>query len=91
MLGSFLKGIVGVFIMFLPFPITYAESEKLKGAPEGLNATLQFLLWENERVPNNETVETARFLYRCLALDPQLRPSAGDLLNDPWFDDVRDQ
>lgn len=88
---DFSKETVSVFIVSTVFCHLRSVSETLKGAPEGLNATIQFLLWENERVPNTEIVEISRFLYRCLALDPQLRPSAKELLDDPWFADVRDE
>lgn len=31
---------------------------------------------------------TAMFLHRCLCLNPDDRPSAEDLLRDPWFEGV---
>ncbi|GJE96970.1 kinase-like protein [Phanerochaete sordida] len=37
-------------------------------------------------VPANEISSTARFLHRCLCLNPADRPSAEDLLRDPWFE-----
>jgi serine/threonine protein kinase len=32
-----------------------------------------------------EREELARFLERCFVLDPALRPTASELLQDPYF------
>jgi len=35
-----------------------------------------------------EAKAAATFLRRCITLDPQARPSAEDLLQDPWLMDA---
>ncbi|KAF8644875.1 hypothetical protein AX16_008221 [Volvariella volvacea WC 439] len=35
-----------------------------------------------------DIVDTARFIKRCIRLNPEDRPSAEELLQDPWFDGV---
>ncbi|KAL0948553.1 hypothetical protein HGRIS_011113 [Hohenbuehelia grisea] len=32
-----------------------------------------------------ELLETSVFIYRALTLDPKARPSASELLSDPWL------
>ena len=37
------------------------------------------------------TKEAARIIENCLMLDPRKRPSAKDLLEDPYFKDLKDK
>lgn len=34
---------------------------------------------------DRDVQETAEFITRCLTVDPSLRPTAKELLDDPWF------
>ena len=50
-------------------------------APSALEDVLRGLKVADE----SEILGTAAFLRRCLTLDPKLRPSAQELLNDGWL------
>jgi serine/threonine-protein kinase SRPK3 len=38
-----------------------------------------------EVMSEEDVISTAAFMQRCLQLDPTNRPSADELLKDPWF------
>lgn len=40
-------------------------------------------------LPDQLSEQGRRFLLRCLEHDPRKRPSAIELLNDPWIDEIR--
>jgi serine/threonine-protein kinase SRPK3 len=50
--------------------------------------SLEGLLTFTGAVSPSDIPHIAAFLHRCLAIDPAARPSALELLNDPWFSDV---
>jgi serine/threonine-protein kinase SRPK3 len=49
---------------------------------------LEEILYGLGTVQADDVPGVAAFMRRCLALDPALRPSALQLLNDKWLEDL---
>lgn len=50
--------------------------------------TIEECLAHYERVGNRDIAPAAAFIRRCLTIDPSIRPSASELLQDGWLDGV---
>ena len=80
---------------FGPFPDKYVEisdaitMEHLHGI-EGLVARRGGRIKYRNTLAGHFCKETMDFLDRLMKLDPRDRPSAQDLLQDPWLSDVAD-
>jgi serine/threonine-protein kinase SRPK3 len=61
------------------------HTAKGKFVPEFVPTILEDRLRRLEAVDENEIAGVAGFLRRCLTLDPKLRPSAQELLEDRWL------
>lgn len=68
--------------------ITDASAGSLKKNPEIF--TWSIALWINQHkvVSPEEGEIMAKFLERCLRLNPEDRATAAELVNDPWLGDV---
>ncbi|KAF8651833.1 hypothetical protein AX16_004633 [Volvariella volvacea WC 439] len=69
---------------------TYFESNcRLKKDPTIFDVDIEVFFKECSAIESDKDIKaTADFVRRCLKLNPQNRPTAEELLKDPWFDDV---
>ena len=61
---------------------------ELRKHPTIFHWPIKALIKEWNIVNDEEALALTNFVERCLQLDPGDRPTANDLLSDPWFDDI---
>ena len=65
------------------------SSGRLKKDPTLINWPIEALFDELKlEMSDEDATATANLIRRCLELNPGNRPTAAELLNDPWFDGV---
>lgn len=60
----------------------------IKGGPPIANASFTSALRTFVDLSEDDVLSTVAFMHRCLRLDPAERPSADELLKDPWFNNA---
>ncbi|KAH8922638.1 kinase-like protein [Atractiella rhizophila] len=58
---------------------------KLKEGFDIINCPLERCISNYKLLPLEEVMRMAKLMRRCLVVDPRARPSAKELLDDPWF------
>jgi len=61
---------------------------ELKKHPTIMHWPIETLIQGWKVITDEEASALAKIVERCLQLVPENRPSAKELLSDPWFDDV---
>ncbi|KAJ3980475.1 kinase-like protein [Lentinula detonsa] len=68
--------------------VYFDEGCVLKKNPRLVDYSFEIMIGRRNFLSEEEVALLAKFLRRCLQLDPLNRPSAKELLEDPWFDGV---
>ena len=61
---------------------------QLKKNPDVFNFPIKVRIDDLKLASDEEATATVKLVERCLRLDPAHRPTAAELLSDPWFDGV---
>jgi serine/threonine-protein kinase SRPK3 len=77
------------FILFLGFTdVICLMKGSLLQVTDFMPTNLEEILYGFGTVQADDVPGVAAFMRRCLALDPASRPSALQLLNDKWLEDL---
>ncbi|OCH86859.1 kinase-like protein [Obba rivulosa] len=67
----------------------YLNQEGCPSRPSTISyPSIEDVLHCNEALAQSDVAAAARFIRRCLTIDPTLRPTAYELLSDEWLQDI---